>query len=60
MYDPGPVRTAMRAEAMPGEDEGSLVHPKELAPSIASLLAEDISHTGEIYSYLTGKFSDLP
>jgi NAD(P)-dependent dehydrogenase (short-subunit alcohol dehydrogenase family) len=59
LYDPGPVGTALRTEAMPGEDEGSLVHPKELASSIASLLAEDLSHTGKIYSYLTGKFSDL-
>jgi len=59
LYDPGAVRTAMRAEAMPGEDEGSLVHPRQLAPSIAFLLAEDLSHTGKIYSYATGKFSDL-
>lgn len=59
IYDPGPVRTAMRAEAMPGEDEGSLVHSKELSPSIASLLARDISHTGKIYSFITGEFSDL-
>lgn len=59
LYDPGAVRTAMRAEAMPGEDEGSLVHPRQLAPSIASLLAEDLSHTGKIYSYATGNFSDL-
>jgi len=59
LYDPGPVRTSMRAQAMPGEDEGDLVHPQELAGSIASMMAEDFSHTGKIYSYLTGKFSDL-
>jgi len=59
LFDPGPVRTAMRAQAMPGEDESSLVHPDALAPAIASLLAVNVTHTGKIYSYVTGKFSDL-
>jgi NAD(P)-dependent dehydrogenase (short-subunit alcohol dehydrogenase family) len=34
IIDPGPMRTAMRASAMPGEDPMSLPHPDELAPLI--------------------------
>ena len=60
MFDPGPVRTAMRAQAMPGEDEGSLIHPRELSPSIATMMAADIADTGKIYNYSTGTFSPLP
>ena len=34
IIDPGPMRTAMRASAMPGENPMSLPHPDELAPLI--------------------------
>ncbi len=57
LYDPGPVRTAMRAQAMPGEDPNSLVHPKKLAASIVALLADDVDETGMIYGYSTTNFS---
>ena len=32
IISPGAMRTAMRAQAMPGEDPETLPHPKELAP----------------------------
>ena len=34
LVNPGPLRTAMRAEAMPGEDPLSLRTPEDLAPEI--------------------------
>jgi NAD(P)-dependent dehydrogenase (short-subunit alcohol dehydrogenase family) len=34
LVDPGPMRTRLRAEAMPGEDPASLPDPKEAAPLI--------------------------
>ena len=34
LLNPGPVRTAMRAKAMPGEDPATLVKPSELGPVI--------------------------
>lgn len=35
--DPGPFRTRMRAQAMPGEDPDTLPHPTELVPHILEM-----------------------
>ncbi len=45
---PGPVRTQMRAKAMPGEDPDILPKPKEIAKKIVPLLAPDCSKHGQI------------
>ena len=37
LLNPGVMRTAMRAEAMPGEDPLSLPHPSEIGPLIVEL-----------------------
>ena len=37
LFDPGPVATALRAVAMPGEDPAGLRRPAEVAPAIAAL-----------------------
>ncbi len=37
LFDPGPVATALRAVAMPGEDPAALRKPAEVAPAIAAL-----------------------
>jgi NAD(P)-dependent dehydrogenase (short-subunit alcohol dehydrogenase family) len=37
LFDPGPVATALRAVAMPGEDPAGLRKPAEVAPAIAAL-----------------------
>lgn len=39
IFDPGRVRTDMRAQAYPGEDPQTLPHPSEVAPRITALLA---------------------
>ncbi len=38
VLDPGPTRTRMRAEAMPGEDPASLPAPETLVPHIVAML----------------------
>jgi NAD(P)-dependent dehydrogenase (short-subunit alcohol dehydrogenase family) len=38
LFSPGPVRTAMRAKAFPGEDPMTLPTPAEVAPSIVDML----------------------
>jgi NAD(P)-dependent dehydrogenase (short-subunit alcohol dehydrogenase family) len=38
ILNPGPMRTAMRAKAMPGEDPSSLPAPEEVAPLIVEML----------------------
>ncbi len=39
--DPGPVRTAMRAEAFPAEDPNKVVAPETIIGSFRALLSED-------------------
>lgn len=50
LYSPGPVRTAMRAQAMPGENPSTLPTAEDVAPQIISLCAPDYQETGEIIS----------
>lgn len=38
LFDPGPVRTAMRAKAYPGEDPASLIAPEAMAPALIDVL----------------------
>jgi len=47
--DPGNVRTAMRAQAMPGEDPETLPHPSEVAKLIVPLASPDLKETGLIF-----------
>lgn len=47
LFSPGPVRTAMRAKAFPGEDPMTLPAPGEVAPSIVEMLEPAYSANGE-------------
>ncbi len=51
LFNPGPVRTAMRAKAFPGEDPLSLPAPEEVAPQIAALLAADYLENGQLVRF---------
>jgi NAD(P)-dependent dehydrogenase (short-subunit alcohol dehydrogenase family) len=50
-YNPGPTRTRMRAEAMPGEDPMTLPTPEEMAPSILELLSPSCEKNGELVAF---------
>ncbi len=50
LYSPGPVKTAMRAQAMPGENPSTLPTAEDVAPQIVSLCAPEYQQTGEIIS----------
>lgn len=54
--DPGPARTAMRAQAAPGEDPLSLPHPSEVGRIIARLCLPDIQQSGMLFSVRQNKF----
>ena len=47
--NPGATRTAMRAQAMPGEDPESLPHPSEVAQEAATLCDPELTATGKLY-----------
>ena len=46
LFNPGPIRTAMRARAFPGEDPNSLKQPEAVVPAILDLLAPSCQHNG--------------
>ena len=48
ILDPGIVRTAMRAEAFPGENPESLPPPEEIVETFIRLAAPDLTQTGRI------------
>ncbi|MCG8509968.1 MAG: SDR family NAD(P)-dependent oxidoreductase, partial [Rhodospirillales bacterium] len=48
LVDPGVVRTAMRAQAFPGEDPEKLRVPEDVAETFVELATADCRHHGEI------------
>jgi NAD(P)-dependent dehydrogenase (short-subunit alcohol dehydrogenase family) len=51
LINPGPLRTRMRATAMPGEDPSALRAPEELAPKIVEICSPDWTETGKLYDF---------
>ena len=51
IVNPGPMRTKMRAAAMPGEDPQKLRTPEDLAPKVLPLLRPDWDRSGLIYDF---------
>jgi NAD(P)-dependent dehydrogenase (short-subunit alcohol dehydrogenase family) len=51
VLNPGAMRTAMRAKAMPGEDPSTLPSPDEVAPMIVDLLSPSCKRNGEIINF---------
>jgi NAD(P)-dependent dehydrogenase (short-subunit alcohol dehydrogenase family) len=51
LFNPGPLRTKMRAKAMPGEDPMDLQPPEAVAPLIVEMLASSYTKNGELVSY---------
>lgn len=54
--NPGATRTAMRAQAMPGENPQTLPHPSEVARKIAALASPALTETGLIFDVPAGRF----
>ena len=55
VVNPGPLRTRMRAAAMPGEDPETLRTPEDLAPSIVALCSPEFKDTGRLYDFPTDR-----
>ncbi|MDK1489040.1 SDR family NAD(P)-dependent oxidoreductase [Sinorhizobium sp. 7-81] len=56
--DPGATRTAMRAQAMPGEDPATVPHPSEVAAALMPLLGPDQTETGKLFVVRENKVVD--
>ncbi len=51
LVNPGPLRTRMRATAMPGEDPLTLRPPEDIAPKIVEMCSPDWTETGKLYDF---------
>lgn len=51
LFSPGPVATRMRRAAFPGEDQGALPKPADVAPAIAGLCKPDETRTGALVRF---------
>lgn len=56
LFNPGPVRTGMRANAVPGEDPSTLPDPTDVAESFVPLAMPDCTENGMVYDYPTARF----
>ncbi|MBV9076793.1 MAG: SDR family NAD(P)-dependent oxidoreductase [Methylobacteriaceae bacterium] len=55
LVNPGPLRTRMRASAMPGEDPEALRSPDDLAPDLIRLASPDWGETGKVFDFPSGR-----
>ena len=53
LFNPGPIRTRMRASVFPGEDPMTLDTPEQAAEFIVPMCAPDWNETGKLYDYKT-------
>jgi NAD(P)-dependent dehydrogenase (short-subunit alcohol dehydrogenase family) len=54
LLSPGPIRTAMRAKAFPGEDPLTLKTPEDIAPTFVRLADPALQENGRIFEFKTG------
>ncbi|MCB1475204.1 MAG: SDR family NAD(P)-dependent oxidoreductase [Rhodobiaceae bacterium] len=59
LFNPGPIRTAMRAQAMPGEDPDTLKKPDAVVPDILRLVAPDQTSNGAVFDFPTSRLTPL-
>jgi NAD(P)-dependent dehydrogenase (short-subunit alcohol dehydrogenase family) len=55
LVNPGPLRTKMRAQAMPGEDPSALRTPDALVPDLIRMLSPDFDRNGVLFDFPTGE-----
>jgi len=59
LFNPGPTRTRMRAQAMPGEDPMTLDPPHKVATHILPLCLPSCEMSGKLYDYRVKKFLEF-
>lgn len=57
--DPGATRTAMRAQAMPGEDPATLPTPADVAAKIVAVSGVKTTDTGRLFHVRENRFMDF-
>ena len=59
LFNPGPLRTRMRAQAAPGEDPNSLRPPEAAVPDILRMLAPEHAANGVLFDFPTDRTEQL-
>jgi NAD(P)-dependent dehydrogenase (short-subunit alcohol dehydrogenase family) len=59
LFNPGPTRTRMRAQIMPGEDPMTLPTPEEVAEKIVELCLPSFAETGKLYDFPARRLLDF-
>jgi NAD(P)-dependent dehydrogenase (short-subunit alcohol dehydrogenase family) len=59
LFNPGRMRTRMRAQAMPGEDQESLKTPDEAAEKAIALCLPSFNENGRLYDFPSGRMMSL-
>jgi NAD(P)-dependent dehydrogenase (short-subunit alcohol dehydrogenase family) len=60
VVDPGKMRTAMRAKAMPGEDPGTLPKPSEIVPHLVEIASPAFQQTNVLFDFPTRSYTEWP
>jgi NAD(P)-dependent dehydrogenase (short-subunit alcohol dehydrogenase family) len=59
LFNPGPTRTRMRAQVMPGEDPTTLPTAEQVAEKILDLCLPSFGETGKLYDFRAGKLLEF-
>jgi NAD(P)-dependent dehydrogenase (short-subunit alcohol dehydrogenase family) len=57
---PGPTRTGMRAQAMPGEDPMTLPHPSEIVPYLIEMASPGFKKTNVLFDFPSKSYTEWP
>ncbi|MEM8688571.1 MAG: SDR family NAD(P)-dependent oxidoreductase [Pseudomonadota bacterium] len=60
LVNPGPLRTALRAKAWPGEDADKVAHPSVFAPALIDLVRPETDTSGAFYAFENGALKRKP
>jgi NAD(P)-dependent dehydrogenase (short-subunit alcohol dehydrogenase family) len=59
LFNPGPTRTRMRAQVMPGEDPMTLPTPDDVAQTVVPLCLPGFIDTGKLYDFRAGRLLEF-
>jgi NAD(P)-dependent dehydrogenase (short-subunit alcohol dehydrogenase family) len=59
LFNPGPTRTRMRAQVMPGEDPMTLPTPDQVAEKILDLCLPGFGESGKLYDFYAAKLLEF-
>ena len=58
LVDPGRTRTALRAQAMPGEDPSALPAPSEIVPYLIEMASPESGRAGALFDFPTRSYQN--